>query len=59
MFVKLLSGPRAGQEVEMKYQDAKALLNDGRAVLAFPPDPPAATAAAVATGTALKKKKHK
>jgi hypothetical protein len=39
MFVKLLSGPRAGEAVEMKYADARALLNDGRAVLAYPPDP--------------------
>jgi hypothetical protein len=41
MFIKLLTGPRAGEVFEMKYADAKALIDDGRAVLAFPPDPPA------------------
>lgn len=41
MFVKLLSGRRAGDVVDMKYLDAKALLDDGRAEFAFPPDPPA------------------
>jgi hypothetical protein len=36
MFVKLLTGKRAGQIQEMKYADAVPMLAEGRAVLAFP-----------------------
>jgi hypothetical protein len=36
MFVKFLSGRRAGEVAEMKYADAVPMLADGRAVLAFP-----------------------
>jgi hypothetical protein len=43
MFVKLLTGKRAGEIQEMKYADAVPMLAEGRAVLAFP-DPPAAPA---------------
>jgi hypothetical protein len=38
MFVKIVSGRDAGQMVDMNYIDAKELLNDGRAVLAYPPE---------------------
>jgi hypothetical protein len=31
MFVRLKHGPRAGEAVEMKFADAKVLLDDGRA----------------------------
>jgi hypothetical protein len=39
MFVKLKTGPRMGEIVEMKYVDAIPLIDDGRAQLAFAPDP--------------------
>lgn len=59
MFVKLLSGPNAGEMVEMKYADAKPLLDDGRAVYGYPPDPPAAEGAPKADeGLPRKRKKH-
>ena len=38
MYVKFLSGPREGEIVEMKFLDAKAVINDGRAELAYRPD---------------------
>jgi hypothetical protein len=58
MFVKLLSGRNAGQSVEMKYADAKPLLDDGRAVHAFPPDAPlAAPVPAVVDSKSRKNKK--
>lgn len=39
MFVKLKIGQRAGEIVEMKYMDAKELIDAGSAELAYPPDP--------------------
>lgn len=59
MFVKLLGGPNAGKMVEMKYADARALLDTGRAVLGYPPDtpPPPAPHKEVSTGKTRKQKK--
>ena len=35
MFVRLLTGARSGEIAEMKFADAKPLLDDGRAVRAY------------------------
>jgi hypothetical protein len=36
MFVRLEVGARAGEIVEMKFMDARVLLDDGRATPAYP-----------------------
>jgi hypothetical protein len=47
-FIRFKQGRRAGEEVEMKFADAKPLLEDGRAELVYPADPAAAPAKAPA-----------
>lgn len=45
MFVRLKSGARAGEVHEMKFADAKPLLDDGRAEQVYAEPPAPATAA--------------
>lgn len=62
MFVKFLTGTRAGEIHEMKFVDAQALLADGRAEMAYQepkPAPPAPRANDAAPANPPKAKKKK
>lgn len=60
MFVRFLTGRRKGEVAEMKFVDAKALVDDGRAERAYQ-DPPAEQSSVEAKpgSNAAQAEKHK